>query len=232
MELGQRLSKPALRRLEYHYQNSRRQQSYIQSQTKQYKLEKTEMILSFLRQAIPYRRNVLIVLFLSNAMYIIGMNRNLSVFLYPGVLVPDASIKGYSPKDALVWYTDIGPQGRAIYVYLAMMDLLLIIPSYTCVLGSQLMAGIQHLNYQNKCQFYYDTICLIPIITMVFDLMETSTHARACFFYPILPSTTMIFFASAATGFKFAGLFLSMVFVGWFWIRHPKPVMDKNKKLP
>ena len=158
------------------------------------------------------------------------MNRNMSVYLQHGVLVPDASMKGYSPKEALEWYTAIGSQGRMIYVILAMMDLLFIIPSYTCLFGSQLIATIRHSNCKTKVQCYYDTIYVVPIITMIFDIMETSTHARACFFYPILPSTTMIVFASAATGFKFAGLFLSLVLIGWFWIWHPSPVADKNKK--
>jgi hypothetical protein len=148
--------------------------------------------------------------------------QSIPVEIVEGAPVPDGSA-GYTPQQALDWYDGLGPKGRSIYIQSSMIDILLIIPSYVLLLGTQLVVT-------TDCP---EIFCYIPVIAATFDGIETLTHLAAVVWYGVWsPSIDHLVVASAATQFKFAGIAISLILVVLYsiesWMRGRRRTANTN----
>lgn len=176
------------------------------------------MILSLFHHLKRYRLYFLVVT-VASCMVHAWMMTMIPLELVPGAFVPDAAWRGYTPQQALRWYELIGPKARNLYFQMVLVDLLFIIPSYVLLLGSQLVVSDSP-----------KLLCYFPVITALFDLIETLTHVCAVWWYGVWsPSVRQLVVASAATQFKYAFLIVSVLLVLVFWKRQGTVIKDKNK---
>lgn len=130
------------------------------------------LILDTFRRFIPYRIHLLFVF-----LVIIVVANVFAVLHFPahflgGARTPDTAL-GYTGQEILDWYEVIGPNGRRLYLAGAFfLDILLIIPSYVLLFGSHLVA--------KNCNVRW---LFLPILTGIFDIVETSTHSLNCYIY-------------------------------------------------
>jgi hypothetical protein len=187
------------------------------------------MILSTFRSLKARRFVLLLCFFICNSTFLWrSQQRFISQEFVPGAPTPDGALYGYTPAQALEWYQRLNGSERKVVIQLGVLDIVGIIPSYTLFLGSQLVA--------TNCP---DVLCYLPLWTATFDLIESATHLVALAsrhlaitddhdYAPgdddssILHSQSLIVWtpgifhlvvASAATQFKMAGLFLSLLLV-------------------
>lgn len=115
-------------------------------------------------------------------------------------ITPDAAFLGYSVQELLAFYIENGREGREAYLFIAKLDIFLVIPVYLFLLSAQMLSA----------RVPYPWMYL-PTATAALDLSETLIHYYACRFYPEIPSSSVLEYASAATIAKYVGLLLSIV---------------------
>jgi cytochrome bd-type quinol oxidase subunit 2 len=140
------------------------------------------------------------------------MSKGLTASIVGDSMTPDASLFGYTPIQAVEWYRTLGDRGRLTYSKMAVVDILLIIPTYVLLLGCQFMALSQQ---SSKATLWNSKLwSYLPLFCGMFDLIESITHGAAVVMFPSwIPSTTHLIISCAATQFKFFGLFLSIMSV-------------------
>lgn len=182
------------------------------------------LLTSASRNAIQYRRWLLLLLIISNGTYSMWMVRSIPVPLNDLADVPDISLVGYSTIELKTWYDAIGIKGRTEgYRILALIDFVCIIPSYWLLLTSQLL--------QRQCQ--PTTLCLlVPTIAVIFDIFETSVHFWVVSTnYPhSIPNDTILMASSSATRYKFLYLALSILLVLYVTIRR-RPLSSSSSSV-
>jgi hypothetical protein len=165
------------------------------------------MILSSLRTAIPYKCYWLLSAVLIGILHPVILPQLMDVELLPGALIPDAALMGYNPSEVLAWYEALGASGRRMYVYVALFDVVCIIPSYLVLLSCQLL-------YSPHCP---ETLAYLPSAMAIFDLLETGTHMYYAVYYPVqMPTTRTLVVVSCATQFKYLVLVLSLLLVAYY----------------
>jgi hypothetical protein len=165
------------------------------------------MILSTFRSAAPFMTHFVVVFVISDILFVVLMQRFLTMELVEGALVPDAALTGYTPAQALEWYDVIGTEGRHIYTWLSLLDLFVIIPSYVFMLSCHL---VMSSSLSNNTSNYYESLAYLPTMAAMFDLVESFTHLYSVLYYPFPASREMLMVASTATQFKFAFLGLCL----------------------
>ena len=171
------------------------------------------MILSTFKTLEPYRPFFFAGFLVANGAFMAAISKGvIEKEIVPGAFMPDMASSGYSPSDALEWYSALEPSERAAALSLAILDLLFIIPTYVPMLGSQLTAA--------GCP---DILCYAPVWALSFDIIETVTHALAFISlytgHAWRPTPFHLVIASVATQFKFATLTLSLILVGCYTIK-------------
>jgi hypothetical protein len=169
------------------------------------------MILSTFRSAAPFMTHFVVVFVISNILFMGLMQRFMMMELVKGALVPDAALTGYTPAQALEWYEVIGTEGRHIYTWLSLLDLLVIIPSYVFMLSCHLV--ISSSSSSNNISNYYESLAYLPTMAAMFDLVESLSHLYSVLYYPFPASQEMMVVASMATQCKFAFLVLFALLV-------------------
>jgi hypothetical protein len=165
------------------------------------------MILSTFRSAAPFMTQFVVVFVISNSLFMVSMQRFLTIELVKGALVPDAALTGYTPDQALEWYALIGTEGRHAYMWLSVLDLLVIIPSYVFMLSCHL---VMSSSSSNNTSNYYESLAYLPTMAAMSDLVESLTHLYSVLHYPFPASREMLVVASTATQSKFAFLGLCL----------------------
>jgi hypothetical protein len=169
------------------------------------------MILSTFRSAAPFMTHFVVVFVISNILFMVLMQRFMTMELVKGALVPDAALTGYTPAQALEWYEATGTEGRHMYSRLSLLDLLVIIPSYIFMLGCHLvMSSSSSSSPSNNTSNYYESLAYLPTMAAMFDLVESLTHLYSVLYYPFPASREMLVVASMATQCKFAFLGLCL----------------------
>ena len=161
------------------------------------------MLLPLLQSCYTYKWLLLAIVVVFNGLFQ-SLAGRIPIEIAPNFAVPDMAATGYSPQQALNWYTALGTEGRQVAAYLGMIDLVFIIPSYTLLLGSVLA---HQATQKKKYPFLYH----VPVIACLFDWIETITHFLAVkFFDHWSPGPLLLFVASVATQAKFLCLISSI----------------------
>lgn len=162
----------------------------------------TMTILSAFKSCDKYRWHLFVVLFTANTWFL-SLVDTVPVDVVSGYRVPDMASTGYSPEQALGWYYALGEGGRKSFAYMALIDLLGIIPSYPLFLGSLLASAT------TVYPLYY-----LPAMTCMFDVVETTTHFLAVTLYDRwTPGSWLLIVASLCTQAKGLTLLISLVLV-------------------
>jgi hypothetical protein len=185
------------------------------------------MILSTFRRGKPHRLWFLTVLLICQGAFLVIMTRgNISKDIVPGARMPDAAFGGYTPEQARAWYKSLDDSAMTTVLFLGLLDIFGIIPSYTLLLGSQLAAS--------GCP---DLLCYVPLWTASFDLIESLTHFSAVLGRYLSnpnkndsvwsPSSFHLVIASGATQFKAMTLTVTFLLVALYGLKStqstPKP---------
>jgi len=133
---------------------------------------------------------------------------------YPdGMNLPDARF-GYTPAELNAWYDSIGTEGCSVYIQLASLDFILIMPTYIIFLGSLLVY------LSDKCKsisivapILVEHFAYIPVITVLFDVMETYIQRRGCVLYPEKLKDSQLQLGSRANMFKWIFLAVTMLLI-------------------
>jgi len=167
------------------------------------------MILSTFHRLQPFRLYLLIGFLVTECAFLaLCAQGHISQEVVPGALVPDMAIMGYSPQEAWKWYGNLNDEGRKAVLQMGLVDIFGIMPSYTLLLGSQLVAS--------GCPPF---LCYLPIWTVTFDLMESGTHFAAVLSRhywkqePWTPSGFHLVTASASTQAKMIGTAASVLLI-------------------
>ncbi len=175
------------------------------------------MIISTFHRLKSHRLLFLSVLLINNTIFVIRSQQGyIPVDIIPGSPLPDTAFFGYTPIEAWIWYEHLEESGRIVVLQLGLLDVLGIIPSYTLLLGSQLVA--------TNCPV---VLCYIPLWTAIFDLIESVTHFAAVLSRHLgtsddgcwIPSGFHLIIASSSTQFKISGLALSLLLVFFYGLK-------------
>jgi hypothetical protein len=123
-----------------------------------------------------------------------------------GLNVPDVRIAGYTPAELNLWYDRVGVEGCQVYIQAANWDFLAIMMTYPLFLGSMLIVTTRSTGLSEN--FAY-----IPLVTVVFDMVETYFQRKGCVLYPERLPEGVVAAAGYACVFKWIFLTVSLFFI-------------------
>ena len=147
------------------------------------------------------------------AVFAIHHTLSLSLHLYPdGLNLPDKRF-GYTPDELNAWYDAIGTEGCPIYVRAATLDFIPIMPTYVAFLGS-LLIHLSDWSTKSTVSIHMpEQTVYLPVVTVLFDIVETYIQRRGCVIYPERLTDTQIRLGSFGNMGKWIFLVTSILLI-------------------
>ena len=157
-------------------------------------------------------------LFVFVAVFVFHHTLSLPLEKYPdGLNLPDTRF-GYTPKDLNAWYDAIGTEGCPVYVRAATVDFIPIMPTYAIFLGSLMVYFAdksKHIEQSSSpaIQEIPVQLAYLPVITVLFDVVETYIQRQGCVIYPERLTETQIQLGSFGNMGKWIFLVTSLLLI-------------------
>lgn len=98
--------------------------------------------------------------------------------------IPDMRVLGYSAEELEQLFQAWGPQGRDEYIFVAVADVVLLIPIYTVFFGGILLKAISHFSPTSSSWQSRKSAAYMVLGIAGADVVETLSQIYSCSVYP------------------------------------------------
>jgi hypothetical protein len=133
---------------------------------------------------------------------------------------------GFTNNNLKHLYGGWGEAGRSIYLHLNLLDFVFI-PCYTLLVGTLLVLAV---STQAQLSGLMPVLTVIPIITAIGDIIETSILRRTASIFPDLVGETAIHLGSLAQQMKWTFLGINVFLVSFLGTRGLKQKLSQKSK--
>lgn len=129
--------------------------------------------------------------------------------------IPDIQPGGYSPQHLYRLYQAWGDEGRQGYMFLALADLLVLIPMYTVLLGGTIIKTMSYHELSSSIWKIRESLVSLVLGIALADLVETIPNLFACYIFPFTAPDAVLRLARLGTWVKFFLLGLYWILFSW-----------------